>query len=188
MVVGGPVEGGASKRRLGPIPDGFPLSSHRLTRVRGPITVSVEDVGPIPLRPMLIPCRRSRMLRTWCLALVMGALVVVGCADDPTGRQELLGSVSYRGEPLSLATVQFRPEDGSRRMAVVATVHAGQFRVPAVHGLTPGRYRIIISAVDESAPEGSPARERLPTRYNSASTMVVEVVPGQVNSFDFALD
>lgn len=138
--------------------------------------------------------RGSRWVR---LGVMLACLVsCTGCGSQG-GRQALSGSVTYQGQPLEQGTITFLTTAGAPGPACGALIRAGRFEVPAAQGLEPGAYRVVISAPvpggkltpEEVAAGASPrARESLPEKYNTASTLKADVTAGGPNQFDYALE
>ncbi|MFO0823745.1 MAG: carboxypeptidase-like regulatory domain-containing protein [Gemmataceae bacterium] len=134
-----------------------------------------------------------RMVRFSGVVLLLA--VLAGCAAN-NGRQPVSGTVTYRGEPLNNATVQFFAVEGPPGPLCGALITSGQFNIPAEHGLEPGTYKVSISMPvpgGEQTPEekaagaSAKAKEGLPAKYNSATELRAEVKSGPANKFDFKL-
>ena len=140
-------------------------------------------------------------------ALCAGLLVVAGCAET-TGRQPLAGTVSFQGQPLDMASIDFTRVDPTEpALHCGAMVRGGRFDIPRESGVPPGRYRVVISAGGPPpaatpaavAPGGESrtppirganpfqASERIPARYNEASALFVDVTADKPNHFTFDL-
>jgi hypothetical protein len=134
------------------------------------------------------------------LVCVLGAApVLAGCGASDTGRHEVSGTVTYRGEPVDEGVIGFEPLDGQGTRDG-ATILNGVYRIPREKGLVPGRYRVsvvigdgVVSAGTASPdnptrkPGATPGRERAPPEFNTRSTLIREVSPGGPNTFDFAI-
>ncbi|MCE9561390.1 MAG: carboxypeptidase-like regulatory domain-containing protein [Planctomycetes bacterium] len=140
-----------------------------------------------------------------CVGFSLGLLLLSGCAESD-GRQPLTGRVTFQGQPLDLASIDFtRADPSDPTVHSGAIIQNGQFNIPRGSGVPPGRYRVVISAgapptapavqaapgaeARKPAPGPNPfqARERIPTRYNEASELFIEVTRGGPNHFEFAL-
>lgn len=131
--------------------------------------------------------------------LVMVALLG-GCGgegSDTLPRQAVGGTVTFDGQPLKTGSIQFQPEApaaGGTQVSAGALVADGRFQIPYDQGLTPGRYKVLVfshgdgggdAAADASDPPGEPGapgkalEERIPSQYNAATTLSIEVKPGQ---------
>jgi len=140
-----------------------------------------------------------------CVGPSVLLLLFVGCAESD-GRQPLAGSVTFQGQPLDLASIDFTRTDPSNPpVHSGAIIQNGKFAIPREASVPPGRYRVVISAgappstaTDQVAPGAESrtksagvnpfqARERIPPRYNEASELFVEVTRGGPNHFEFAL-
>ncbi len=131
----------------------------------------------------------------------MLAGLMLGCADGDDGlpRREISGSVTFDGKPLASGSIQFQPEGVAQEATVSAggLIADGRYRVGRKEGLVPGSYKVLIfshgegpgSAGDLPEPGeriGAPP-ERIPPRYNAATTLVAEVAKDGANVFDFDL-
>jgi hypothetical protein len=132
--------------------------------------------------------------------LVLGALGLIGCGDK--GLYKVSGTVSFKGQPLDYGEIQFQPtEPGGIQQG--ATIRDGAYEIPASKGLPPGKYRVLILALDgpptsttispPSDPPGSDrpvssTKQRLPEKYNTKTTLERTVEKGGKNVFDFVLD
>jgi hypothetical protein len=130
------------------------------------------------------------------------ALVMMGCgaAEDTLPREPIWGRVTLDGSPLKAGMISFDPDGPVQGTAVAASAGAvitdGQYSIERAKGLTPGKYRAAILSEGGAAPtdEASgpitsrpPSKDPIPARYNSASTLRVEVVRGGPKPFDFDL-
>jgi hypothetical protein len=134
------------------------------------------------------------------LTLLLLTLVSAsGCGGD--GRQAVWGTVSFRGEPLDNAVIEFVPVAGPGGRAAPARsgadIHGGKYSIPKKQGLAPGKYRVLISkgiqqeATGEAAPAPAagkgPSLDSIPRKYNEGSKQIVEVKEGEKNEFDFSI-
>jgi hypothetical protein len=145
-------------------------------------------------------------MRVRIFILIVCLLAVVGCGkSDPYGREPLTGTITFGGLPLDEGSIQFWSTEPGAAWRSGAMIVDGKYQVPREQGLPPGTYRVVISSPgpDESGPRLTPeqlfrfsrdkrlssglAQERLPTEYNSASHLEIEVRPGAENHFDFII-
>ena len=72
----------------------------------------------------------------------------------------------------------------------------GRYSIERAKGLAPGKYRVSILSQGGAAPTDEapgpqtsppPSKDPIPARYNSASTLKIEVIPGGSKPFDFPL-
>jgi hypothetical protein len=146
--------------------------------------------------------RRGRIAARPLLPALFVAVSLAGCGGPRSDYSKLAlvevdGVVTLDGEPLSGATVVFRDPQGSFSAGV--TDAAGHYRLQfdsVKSGVTPGRKTVSITTrpvgeggEESGAEEGEPppAKERIPARYNRASTLEVEVTPSR-RTHDFALE
>ncbi len=138
--------------------------------------------------------------RIWLAILALQSSIAwVGCGDrDGLPRRAVAGSVTLDGQPLDGGRIEFQPV-GLEGTATGAAIERGLYRIGRDQGPTPGRYRVNISAPVPTGPSSEPedanpgrgqpgATERIPARYNAASTLTVEVKGDAGDPFDFTLD
>ena len=117
------------------------------------------------------------------------ALVVAGCAEnDGLPRQPLAGSVTLDGNGLNHGVISFYPAARVLSGVMVAggaSIDNGRFSISRDEGLIPGQYKIAVHCADvkdenkkgerELENDASVARELIPTRYNSDTTLEIEI-------------
>ncbi|MFM8635403.1 MAG: hypothetical protein ACKOEX_11450 [Planctomycetia bacterium] len=123
-----------------------------------------------------------------CIVVVLPCMF--GCGTN--GRASVTGTVTLAGKAVEAGTIAFRPLDGKAPTAG-GFITKGSFSVE----VPLGRMRVEINASEKtgeviSTAQGSPVEvdvmgEAIPERYNSASTLMVDVKSG-VNRVDFKLD
>lgn len=127
-------------------------------------------------------------LRLAPLSLLLVA--VLGC-DPSYAVNSVTGIVTMDGAPLPNARVTFTPPQG--RPSTGVTDASGRYELRYIRdtmGAEVGRHSVAITT--ELPPPVSdlpaaPPKEEIPSRYNSATGLTVEVKAGP-NEFDFALD
>ena len=133
------------------------------------------------------------MARNLMLFVMPAALVAVtvGCSNgEPRG--EVFGEVRFDGQPVETGMVSFEP---TKAMAPPRNVpiQNGEYRAGGDQALTPGTYRVRITAADRSkmglkAANDPHARVEyvplLPSSWNAQSRLSVDVRPGK-NTFHF---
>lgn len=104
------------------------------------------------------------------------------------------GKVTLDGEPVTLGNIIFLPTAGSGTKASAA-IEQGTYVIPATDKLAPGSYRVEISwhkPTGRKVASADPGimidetREVVPPKYNSDSTLKVDIGSGKVEQ-DFAL-
>jgi hypothetical protein len=125
----------------------------------------------------------------------LGAVVVTalsGCGDGSKGCR-VTGTVTYRGVPLKVGSIDFRPEVEGQGQPAGTEIKDGKFAIPAAGGLRPGKYRVSVSAVGGPPPNPAgdkpapPPIKELPAIYNSQTKLRAEVTPDGPNEFTFDL-
>jgi hypothetical protein len=135
------------------------------------------------------------------VGLVLVIALTAGCDSGPR-RLPASGAVTYRGQPVPEGFILFQPQDPGRGQTTGTVVSNGRYALPAAEGLSPGRYTVRITAADPArraaatprmGADGIPvadgtAREWLPPRYNTQSSLEIDAAPGGPTTFDFNLD
>lgn len=124
-------------------------------------------------------------------------MVLAGCAESTGGRVAVEGSVGFKGAPLDTGFIMFVPENaGGPATQASAMIANGSYKIPAHQGLYPGKYRVALSSGDGKTPAGDPnalpgptgnfsSKERIPAKFNTETTLAIEVKAGAKNAFDF---
>jgi hypothetical protein len=146
---------------------------------------------------LCIVCHWSRNTLFW---LAIGAAVAIpGCGPgNPLDRQPISGEVTLDGQPLDRGRIKFRPLGSDRGIGSGDVIRDGQYAIPTLKGLPPGKYRVEINAPQEDTtpppadlPPGTPVFrvgiERIPARYHTESELSIDVSADGPNEFDFRL-
>ncbi|MEM7313333.1 MAG: hypothetical protein AAF497_09300 [Planctomycetota bacterium] len=132
--------------------------------------------------------------RTGCALLTFILMLVCGCGGPTDGRVGISGNVTLDGNPLESGDISLTPLGPGPTTA--GRIENGEFKIPAEKGPKPGKYRVSIeSFVEEAAKntggpdefQGTSARQILPDKYNSASTLEMDVKEGRNDPFTFNL-
>jgi hypothetical protein len=124
-----------------------------------------------------------------------------GCTGGTDGlpRQAVSGTVAFEGAPLASGSIQFEPDAGNQGtlQSGGVMIAAGRYELPKEKGLLPGKYKVRVFSPSESPASGdeatapgplpAPPRERIPKKYNVATTLTAEVRADSANVFDFEL-
>lgn len=125
---------------------------------------------------------------------IVSLFTAVGC-ENTSGKVTVSGSVLLGGTPLDKGTITFLAPEGQTPTAATP-IENGKFKLPAVSGLLPGKYRVRISAIEEfditpeeyaAGKKAPPNRERVPAKYNTESQEMIDVDAKGKNQFDFDL-
>jgi hypothetical protein len=137
---------------------------------------------------------------TW--AFLAPSLILMGCgAGDNLPREAISGSVAVDGKPLESGLITFQPDGTDVATQSGASVVQGKYTIPRDQGLVPGKYKVSITAAGNTPekPVDSafnnnmpgmppiPAKEVIPSSYNSDSLLSAEVKAGSKNEFNFNL-
>lgn len=125
------------------------------------------------------------------LAWVAVAVILAGCGDSRGDLAPVTGNVKLDGQPLVNAIVQFVPLGGAGVVSTGRTDEQGNYEMMATRtamGASRGENQVRITTfeIEDNAGKQKVIRERVPTRYNSASELKVTVKPGR-NKHDFTL-
>jgi hypothetical protein len=134
----------------------------------------------------------------WLLLLFL--LVLPACGQgNPLGRRAIDGHVSLDGSPLASGHIQFIPQH-SGGVSSGALIAQGNYKLDTPRGLPPGKYYVQVFSpqntpkVTEAAPQtGGPQGairlgiETIPAKYNTETTLSIEVAPSAATTFDFEL-
>jgi hypothetical protein len=121
-------------------------------------------------------------------------LSLAGCGNTPQ-RQEISGTVRFKGRPVEDGVVKFEPMDG-QASGDGAQIVKGRYQLPKSKGMFPGKYRVSIYAGDgrsgagDASPDSpyagmKPGKEMIPPEYNEKSEVIKEVTTDGPNQFDF---
>ncbi len=122
-------------------------------------------------------------------------LLAGGCSGS-SGKLIVKGVVTFKGSKLSNGNIQFFPLEAGKGESAGTLIKDGVFEVPSVHGLIPGKYKVVISCAEEvkNPPinfKGSspPTEEKLPPQFSSfeKSLQIVEVTSQGKNFFEFMI-
>jgi hypothetical protein len=116
--------------------------------------------------------------------LCLPILLIAGCGQSGPELAPVTGRVTLDGRPLENADLTFNAEGKSPGVARAGA--DGRYEVMYKRGVVgapvgPNKVSITVS------PEVVRNPPRIPPRYNTASELSVEVMPGEDNVFDFDL-
>lgn len=135
----------------------------------------------------------SSICRIGIVCLLLGS--ITGCGAGNNGRLPVSGVITLKGEPLDDGTIEF----SSPSVKSGASIIKGKYSMPADQGLSPGKYKVMITAGDGKTPADSPdglpgptganiiSMDRIPAEYNTNSTQEVTVTDKGPNKFDFTI-
>jgi hypothetical protein len=139
-----------------------------------------------------MPCACSYVI---CLGILLAG---IGCGKGDANRGAIAGQVKLDGQPLEQGSILFMPMEGVKGSIADGEIVNGRFQLLGKNGPAVGWNRVEIRALRKTGklvPKPFPARgkmveeqvEAIPPRFNSASTLKVEVKPGE-NTADFAVE
>ena len=126
------------------------------------------------------------------MALLLTCMVsLTGCG--PGAGAAVSGKVTLDGSPLDDANITFVPLEGGQRQAAWAPVREGKYSIAPSAELGTGQFRVEIRALRTTGEKSNPndptlvpAKEAVPSRYNSKSELTADIKPGS-NTVDFDL-
>jgi len=151
-------------------------------------------------------------MRPFIYGLLLASLGVwTGCGGEAglEGTTAVSGVVTYKGQPVEGANLNFSPVDGQGRAASALTDAVGRFQLTTLKsgdGALPGSYQVTISKTEVQnamTPEEAQAyfekhqrspqvkqKELLPAKYKRPNTsgLTAEVTEGGENNFTFDLN
>ncbi len=128
------------------------------------------------------------------IAIVLfGAIVGCGGGYEGPKRAGVKGKVTFAGEPVSQGTLNLVPV-GHHGSKVSVPITNGAYDITEARGPNAGKYRVQLYYFKASAPAGAMAdadaesatQQVIPPKYNTESTLEVEIVDGE-NKHDFEL-
>jgi hypothetical protein len=122
-------------------------------------------------------------------------LLLTGCGEGNVNHSDISGAVKLDGKPLEEGSILFTPTNGASGSAAGGTIANGRYQLSGETGPTIGWNRVEIRAMRKTgkkipkpfAPQGQMIDEQIeaiPPRYNSQSSLKVEVKRGE-NTADF---
>ena len=123
-------------------------------------------------------------------------LAMPGCEAKNANRGDVAGEVKLDGKPIEQGSILFSPIEGTQGVATGGKIENGRFRLSDTNGPTIGWNRVEIRVSRKTGrmiPKGLGGTgkmveeqiEAVSPSYNSASTLRVEVKPGEnTTNFD----
>jgi len=123
--------------------------------------------------------------------------LLCGCGADDR-RASIYGTITVDGEPLQTGTIGFIPSGENKGPASGASIVAGSYKIPKEKGPFLGTNLVMITSYkssgrmvptieDRGGPPIAEIAQFIPERYNDASELERNVVPGK-NEFNFELE
>lgn len=140
-----------------------------------------------------VEVHRRRLAGVLVILPLMFGILVTGCSND-LKKYSISGQLSFEGKPIQTGEITIAPAGGTGRPDSTLFSN-GQYQL----SVTAGKKVVRISAWSSDPalvgppppdmPKGgiNPDREYIPTRYNEASTLEIEVLPQSGQTFDFQL-
>jgi len=141
----------------------------------------------------------------WIMAGVMSSSTLAGCgSQNHPKRASISGNVTVNGLPLEEGVVIFIPDAGTQGPTSGAKILHGRYQISSSEGPVLGMHRVEVTArrtesgkpilpprpgevVPESSPAGETLIQYLPARYNTQSTLKLDVKAGS-NRFDIPIE
>jgi hypothetical protein len=136
--------------------------------------------------------------RTAAILVLSLLLPAVGCYKSPVqNRGSISGEVKLNGQPISQGSILLTPLEGTQGTASGGEIKSGRYELPLAAGAAIGWNRVELRAARKTgrlvqkpmARKGvliDEVVEMVPPQFNSASTLKVEVKPGN-NTADFEI-
>jgi hypothetical protein len=132
------------------------------------------------------------------VAVGLAAIGCSGSSSDDLPREAVSGTVTLDGKPLVDGSIQFAPAADSvgPQVGGGSPIADGQFSISRENGLVPGAYKVSINAGDAKREEQAKgpvrkglglAKELIPAKYNSQTTLSAEVNKGGSDNLNFDL-
>ncbi len=140
------------------------------------------------------------MFRCFFLVAVSVQITLTsGCGpENPRGRIAVSGHITLDGKQLQTGFIEFAPQNAG--VGSGSQINGGTYTIPETKGLPPGKYDVRIfspqasTSADKISIDGAPGGggrpgvERVAARFNSETTLAVEIpIGGGPQSVDFAV-
>lgn len=136
----------------------------------------------------------------WLTSAALTLLVTVGCGDDGPRRVAVHGAVTVDGHDLPKGFIVFIPTNGTKGPKAGGTIENGNFAIEEHNGPMIGDLRVEIveeqdlgfelddpEAFNAKVKNGRLPKNRIPSQYNSNSTLVRTTTVEGPNEFSFEL-
>lgn len=122
-------------------------------------------------------------------------LLTGGCGKDHANRGAIQGEVKLDGRPIEEGSILFTPVDGTKGTVAGTQIEKGRYQIAGQNGPAVGWNSVAISTLRKTGrmmekpmtPPGQMVEEyveAIPPRFNTESTLKLEVKPGE-NTADF---
>ena len=104
------------------------------------------------------------------------------------------GEIYIDGKPIEVGTIELIPSGGEQGRKASAGIDNGTYSIPEEKGPAAGKYKVMISAYQtvgedpdpEDEDSGAPSEQILPAKFNTESTLEIDIIEGE-NKHDFNL-
>lgn len=125
-------------------------------------------------------------------------LLLTGCGDNPLKRQAIEGIVQLDGTAMPQGNIEFVPQS-PQGVSSGTAITDGHYQIEETKGLPPGEYLVRIFSSTKSEAPRTPEEAALPAghrpgwelvdpRFNTATTLSVQILPEAENVFDFDVE
>ncbi|MGP0067914.1 MAG: hypothetical protein ACLQGP_30515 [Isosphaeraceae bacterium] len=145
--------------------------------------------------------------RQWAfsfLSATVAGLMAIGCSGggggDDKPREPVSGTVTLDDQPLTEGIILFAPVGNAAEAVASATgkIEDGKFSIPREQGPVPGSYKVSITAANlpegrvkidlkKSKKKAATKQETIPAKYNSQTTLKVDIPKGGKSDLSFSL-
>jgi hypothetical protein len=126
----------------------------------------------------------TAFFRLFTSLVVAASVALVGCGGGGIERVDVYGTVTYQGAPVKEGLISFVPQ-GEGPVAGT-NITDGKYEAKGDGGVPPGKYHVKISSTVEDkesyVPDAMPVppqKEILPSKYNIATELTLEVPSGK---------
>lgn len=141
--------------------------------------------------------KRIHFQLSLCVLLAAVIVAMPGCGNQGANQASVSGTVTLDGKPIEEGSIMLTPIEGTQGSVTGGTIKNGHYELTGKAGAAIGWNRVEIRAVRKTgkmiqkpfSPPGQTIPEKveaIPPRYNSQSTLKVEIKSGD-NTADFAL-
>lgn len=128
----------------------------------------------------------------------VAALLLAGGCSETANYCEFAGAVTADGKPVEEGLIMFTPTAaGPGQAPVAADISGGSYRVTPAKKMTPGSYKVAITAERDTgrtissepdSRDATPMREQyIPPRYNASTELTSDIAADQSTPVDFNL-
>ena len=93
--------------------------------------------------------------RLFCLtAFIACSVLSIGCGDD--GKFTVIGTVTYKGQPVPAGEIRFTPDKGNKGPIILVRIKDGKYETPKDKGIVGGAYQLRVSGYGAAGNSNDP--------------------------------